>query len=189
MIVRTPNLNEASQIAKCLLPAIEDIFKEFLATTDHVKVLGVLTQLVSSQDSQYSYQNCLVAVVDNQIVGAVCFYDGADLLQLRLPVFNFIRQYFNPSFNPEDETSSGEIYIDSIGVLPSFRGKGIGGFLLNHLIEEKVHKQGKTLGLLVEQENEKAEILYHRFGFSRVGEKMLVGKVMHHLQIRPYSVL
>lgn len=189
MILRTPVLNEANQVAKCLLLAMEDIFMEFLATIDHEKVLEALTLLVSSRGNQYSYQNCLVAVEDNQIVGAVCFYDGADLPQLRVPVLNFIRQSFNPLFNPEDETSSGEIYIDSIGVLPSFRGTGIGGFLLNHLIEEKVHKQGKILGLLVERENKKAETLYHRFGFRRVGEKMLVGKVMHHLQIWPNSTL
>lgn len=88
-------------------------------------------------------------------------------------------------FNPEDETSQGEWYIDTLGVHPNQQGKGVGSLLLNYLIEERVTKLQQTLGLLVDLDNPNAKRLYLKLGFKSVGEKTLAGKQMDHLQLRP----
>ena len=119
------------------------------------------------------------------IVAVACLYDGEKLHQLRQPIANYIKQHFGKDFNPEDETQAGEIYIDCVGVNPDQQGKGIGSKLIDFLIDEYVKKQNQTLGLLVDNDNPKAEKLYEKLGFTAVGQKTLVGKILKHMQYRP----
>lgn len=83
----------------------------------------------------------------------------------------------------EDETESGEFYIDCIGVNSDQQGKGIGSKALNFLIDEYVVKNHQTLGLLVDEDNPNAKRLYLKLGFKVVGRKSLAGKKMEHLQL------
>ncbi|WP_205944012.1 GNAT family N-acetyltransferase [Pedobacter xixiisoli] len=96
-----------------------------------------------------------------------------------------MKSSFNSNFNPEDETEAGEYYIDCVGVNPSQQGKGIGSKIFKFLIDEYVHKQKETLGLLVNIDNPDAQKLYLKLGFEIVGEKTLVGKRLNHLQYKP----
>ncbi len=56
-----------------------------------------------------------------------------------------------------------------IAVLPEFRGKGIGSYLINDLII-KAAKENKKVALLVLKTNSKAFKLYESLGFSVNGE-------------------
>lgn len=78
----------------------------------------------------------------------------------------------------EDETQKGEIYIDCIGVLKEFQGKGIGSQLLQ---EVKKINQGEKLGLLVDEKNPSAEKLYQRQGFIFQNKVLLAGSIYRHL--------
>jgi ribosomal protein S18 acetylase RimI-like enzyme len=118
-------------------------------------------------------------------VAVAVVYDGAKLHELRAPVAQAVKSMFNRDFNPEDETKAGEYYIDSIGVAPHQQGKGLGEKLLQFLIDAYVYKKNETLGLLVDKENPNAKKLYLKLGFEVVGEKILVGKNMEHLQFKP----
>jgi len=91
---------------------------------------------------------------------------------------------FNRDFHPEDETQAGEYYIDCVGVIPNQQGKGIGTQVFLFLINEYANQKDKTLGLLVDKKNPKAKQLYLKLGFEIVGEKILAGKKMEHLQFR-----
>ena len=125
----------------------------------------------------------LGAEINSEVVAAVNLYDGARLEELRQPVIEHIRREFSQDFKPEDETQVGEHYIDSLGVNTSHRGKGVGSKVLQFLIDEYANKQGKTLGLLVDEENPNARRLYLKMGFKTTGLKFLFGKCMEHLQI------
>jgi ribosomal protein S18 acetylase RimI-like enzyme len=74
--------------------------------------------------------------------------------------------------------------LDSIAVLPKFRGLGIGKKLLLALKEIAFKEYGKNLGLLVDFENPDAERLYKSVGFERVNVKDFLGHKMWHLVIR-----
>ncbi|MBW7867079.1 MAG: GNAT family N-acetyltransferase [Brumimicrobium sp.] len=189
MIIRKAKHDEAYSIAPLLLSAMEGILYDFIGEVNAEKALSFLTELVSEERNQYSYENCWV-VEDNQlIIAAACAYDGNMLTELREPVAQKIMLQFHKEFSPEDETDEGEIYIDSIGVSTNYQGKGIGTKLLQFLIDEYVYKQNKTLGLLVEEENPQAKKLYIRLGFQVQGIKLLTGKKLEHLQISPLSIL
>ena len=89
--------------------------------------------------------------------------------------------------NIEDETDASEVYLDSIAVLPEYRGLGIGKQLLLALKEMSHEKYGKDLGLLVDFENPDAERLYKSVGFERMNVKDFLGHKMWHLVLRLQS--
>jgi ribosomal protein S18 acetylase RimI-like enzyme len=183
-IIRKAISKDAEAIATLLLLAMEDIVYGFIGEKDPKKAKAFLLHFAQQKNNQYSYQNCWVAAEEKEVVAAVNVYDGAQLSALRQPVLEHLKNQYNRHLEPEDETSSGEYYIDTFGVSPHQQGKGIGANLLQFLIDEYVNKQGQTLGLLVAEENPNAKRLYLKMGFKSAGSKVLLGKQMEHLQIK-----
>lgn len=144
--------------------------------------LEVLTEVAQLAGTQYSYANSLVALADGKPAGALCGYDGASLNELRAGTLAVVNKY-NPLDGPiDDETQPGEFYLDSIGVLPQYRGLGIGSMLINAMTEIARNEGHRFVGLLVDFDNPKAEELYSRLGFRRAGTRMFFGHRMWHLQ-------
>lgn len=185
MKIRQALPEDASAIAPILLLAMEAIFRHFTGSDSTEKITLFLAELIAKPGNQYSYENCWVVEVNHTISGVACVYDGALLHKLRAPVATAISSTFGRVFSPENETESGEIYIDSVGVSPHFQGRGIGLKLFHFLITEYVEKQQRKLGLLVEKNNSKAKRLYLKLGFQTVGKKVLTGKTLEHLQFIP----
>ncbi|WP_417785849.1 GNAT family N-acetyltransferase [Tenacibaculum sp.] len=184
MIIRKATTKDSQEIAFCMLLAMEDIVYKFIGENSTEKALTLLESLIIQKSNQYSYENCWVIENDNKTIATANIYDGADLKKLREPVAALIKTMFNKELTYEYETQSGEYYIDCIGVNPSYQGKGVGSKVLKFLIDEYVHKKNETLGLLVDKENPNAKKLYLKLGFKVVGNKILAGKEMEHLQIQ-----
>jgi len=66
---------------------------------------------------------------------------------------------------------AGEAEILSLGVWPEARGKGLGGALLDRLIQESRARGAGTLLLEVAANNVPALALYHRRGFIEIGRR------------------
>jgi ribosomal protein S18 acetylase RimI-like enzyme len=163
---------------------MEEILYQFIGEDSTEKATQFLINLISQKANQYSYDNCWIVEIENEIVAAAIVYDGAKLLELREPVAKEIKLMFDRDFNPENETQAGEYYMDCFAVSPYQQGKGIGSKLLQFLIDEYVYKRNETLGLLVDKDNPNAKKLYLKLGFEIVGEKTLAGKEMEHLQFK-----
>jgi ribosomal protein S18 acetylase RimI-like enzyme len=185
MIIRKAEINDSKQIAECLLLAMDDIVYEFIGIRDHEKAKAFMLHFALQKNNQYSFENCWVATENNKVVAAINLYNGADLSKLRTPVLAYIETQFCRLIMPENETQAGEMYIDTFGVLPEQRGKGVGTCLLQFMINEYVEKCNLTLGLLVEEDKALAKKLYMKLGFKAVGKKTLMGKKMAHLQRPP----
>lgn len=184
MLIRKAKPEESGLIASFIFLAMEDIAYAFIGERSAEKALHWLDSLVRMKANQYSYENCWVAVADEEVVAAAVVYDGGCLAELRVPVTDQIRAMFGRDFNPENETQAGEYYIDSVGVHPDRQGEGIGSKLFKFLIDTYVHERKQTLGLLVDKDNPKAKSLYLKLGFKLVGEKNLAGKELEHMQYR-----
>jgi ribosomal protein S18 acetylase RimI-like enzyme len=185
MIIRKAQSNDYKEIAELILYAMEDIVYEFIGVRDYNEAKSFMQHFTSMENNQYSYRNCWIMEYEGSVVAVVNVYEGEKLLPLRMPVIHYLKEVYNRSYIPEDETQAGEWYVDSLAVIPENRGKGIASLLLGFLIEELAVKQGKILGLLVEPENTGARKLYAKLGFQPVGMKTLAGKSMNHLQYRP----
>jgi len=184
MQIRKATVSDAHPLALCHLLAMEDIVYKFIGYRDPEKALDFMLHFTRMKMNQYSFENCWVCSIEDKVVAAVNVYDGLALNQLRKPVLEYLAKHYGRDFIPEDETQAGEYYIDTLGVLPEYRKKGIGSGLLQFLISAYVEKQGKTLGLLVDCENRTAKQLYLKLGFKFIEHKILMGKKMEHLQYK-----
>lgn len=180
--IRPATEADAPAIARLLLLAMQEIVFAFIGERDETKARSFMDHLVARTDNQYGWPHAHVAMIDGQVVGAVCVYEGARLLELRAPVLRHLHEHFGRTVSPEAETSAGEWYIDTLGVDPTQQGKGIGSALLQAVIAEHAHVHGRTLGLLVDEGNPAARKLYIRSGFTATSYRTLLGKRLEHLQ-------
>lgn len=144
----------------------------------------IFAELAVREVSQYSFRNALVAEVDGDVVGAIIGYDGARLEELRKPLYELMIEKFGNVPTVEDETSAGEFYIDSIAVLPQWRGCGVGGALLSAVRDRAFAAGHERVGLIVDFANPRAEALYNSLGFERVNATTFLGHDMWHLQAK-----
>lgn len=144
--------------------------------------MSVLEELASSDSTQYSWKNAIVAYIDNIPAGAIICYDGASLETLRKETFEILKNYGIKPERISDETQPGEFYIDSIGVLPQFRSYGIGKQLIDAASQKAIQQGHTNIGLLVDFQNSNAEKLYTSIGFVRKNIVQFFGHEMWHLQ-------
>lgn len=142
----------------------------------------VFRELAARTDAQYSYCNALVAEVDSVPAGAIVGYDGALLHRLREPLLALVKEKQGRELEIEDETSAGEFYLDSLAVLPEYRGLGVGRMLLSAASEKAFSAGFERVGLIVDFENPRAEELYSSLGFERVNATTFLGHDMWHMQ-------
>lgn len=181
IVIRQASGDDAQLIASAVVMAIggDESVRRYCGDD----YMTVLEELARMETSQYSWRNALVAEVDGAPAGAVIGYDGARLQELRSHTFDVIRMHIGTALPfIEDETGPGEFYLDSIAVLPAFRGCGIGGRLLAAMRDRALAEGHERVGLLVDFGNPDAERLYLSLGFRRMEERQFLGHDMWHLQ-------
>ena len=172
--IREATSQDAPLVAKAVLMALH--------YDDSHPLYGVFRELAARTDAQYSYCNALVAEVDGIPAGAIVGYDGARLYELREPLQAIMRARLGHEVAIEDETSAGEFYLDSLAVLPEFRGMGVGSRLLTAAAEKAFAAGHERVGLIVDFDNPRAEALYSSLGFERVNATTFLGHKMWHMQ-------
>ena len=180
--IRSARVEDAATIAHAVAMAIGD--KEALRAYCGDDYMAVLTQIAATKGTQYSWQYALVAEVDGTAAGAVVGYDGDDLQLLREGTFAIVQQLTGRVPNIANETEGGEYYLDSVGVLPEFRGLNVGRTLVREFCNKVFATQHNCVGLIVDSNNPQAEKLYTSLGFERVGTRLFFGHRMWHLQLR-----
>ena len=176
LTIRCATADDAPLVAKVVLMALH--------YDESHPLYGIFQELAARTDAQYSYCNALVAEVDGVVAGAIVGYDGAKLYELREPLKALIKERQGRELDIEDETSAGEFYIDSLAVLPQFRGCGVGRALLNAAAERAFSMGFERVGLIVDFDNPRAEKLYSSLGFVRVNPTTFLGHDMWHMQLK-----
>lgn len=178
---RRAKKEDANLIAQALTMAFGEECAKALCGEDYLRIFE---EIASCEDSQYSFNNALIAEYNGECAGAICGYDGAKLEELKKKSLEIIRKHTGKEVEIEAETHEGEFYIDSLGVLPQYRGLGLGRELMLTMTDQ-AFKQGHSLvGLLVDQNNTKAEALYRKLGFERMESVDFLGHKMWHMQIK-----
>ncbi len=142
----------------------------------------MMTTLVEREDTQYSYGNTLVAMADGRVVGIAVSYDGARLHELRRAFIEAAKSHIGKDHSDmDDETQAGELYLDSLAVLPPYRRQGIARRLLQ-ATKEKADALGlPSVGLLVDKGNPAGEAVYAAAGFTYANDSRWGGHPMKHL--------
>lgn len=127
------------------------------------------------EDVLYSWRNTIIAEVEGKPAGMLTAYDGRYYHDMRIRTMNLVKQHLGVEFpGMEDEAVTGEYYLDSLAVMPEYRGMGIGRRLLQKGIEN-----GKALSLdvtlAVDPINDRAKKLYHSLDFKPSGTLFIFG--------------
>lgn len=178
--IRPASIDDASLIAQVVVMGIGS--EEALQNYCGEHYLDVLTKVACSEHAQYSYHNALVAEIDGRPVGGIVGYDGGTLYPLREGTYSVIRRYHAHVPTIIDETSAGEFYVDSVAVLPDYRGCGVGRALLDGMCTKAFSEGHRRVGLLVDCDNPAAERLYASIGFKRINPTTFLGHQMWHMQ-------
>ena len=182
--IREASKSQAAEIASLIMTAMTDdcclyFCGEGYGLEDFRKMM---TMLVEREDSQYSYQNTLVAMDAEQVVGISVSYDGGCLHELRRAFIEVAKEQIGKDHSGmDDETQAGELYLDSLAVLPEYRRQGIARKLLL-ATKERANLLGlPRVGLLVDKDNPVGEALYTSVGFQYVNDNQWGGHPMKHL--------
>lgn len=142
----------------------------------------MMTMLVEREDSQYSYKNTIVALDGDRVAGIAVSYDGSQLHPLRQAFVEMARKWLNKDHSGmDDETQAGELYLDSLAVLPTHRRQGIASRLLAAAAERARELGISRVGLLVDKGNPDGERLYLSAGFRYANDSEWGGHPMKHL--------
>ncbi len=182
--IRPATIDMAPDIAKLIMIAMTDdcclhFCGDGFGLNDFRRMM---TMLVTGPNTQYSYKNTLVAVNNNQVVGIAVSYDGGQLHQLRKAFIEHAITYIGKDHSDmDDETQAGELYLDSLAVLPDYRRMGIARRLISATKSRADELGLPCVGLLVDQGNPAGEALYKATGFHYVGDSVWGGHPMRHL--------
>ena len=176
--------DQAAEIARLIMTAMTDdcclyFCGDGFGLNDFHKMM---TMLVERENSQYSYRNTLVAMDGDKVIGISVSYDGARLHELRRAFIEAAKKYIGKDHSGmDDETQAGELYLDSLAVLPEYRRQGIARKLLKGT-KERANRLGlPCVGLLVDKDNPIGEALYTSIGFRYIYDNQWGGHPMKHL--------
>lgn len=182
--MRQASREQAPEIARMIMMAMTDdcclsFCGEGYGLDDFYKMM---TLLVEREDSQYSHKNTCVALDGDKVVGIAVSYDGSRLHELRRPFVELALELTGIDHSGmNDETQPGELYLDSLAVLPEYRRQGIARRLIR-VTKERANQMGlPCLGLLVDKGNPVGETLYTSIGFRYVDDNHWGGHDMKHL--------
>lgn len=182
--IRKAYKEQAAEIARIIMMAMTDECCLYFCGEGYGldDFRSMMTELVEREDSQYSYQNTLVAMDGDKIAGISVSYDGGRLHELRHAFIEAAKQQIGKDHSDiDDETQAGELYLDSLAVLPEYRRHGIARELLLATKERANNMELPCVGLLVDAGNPAGEALYASVGFRYVGGNKWGGHPMKHL--------
>ena len=182
--VREATKNLAAEIACLIMTAMTDdcclyFCGEGYGLEDFRKMM---TMLVERENSQYSYRNTLVAMDADKVVAISVSYDGGRLHELRRAFIEAAKEQIGKDHSGmDDETQAGELYLDSLAVLPDYRHQGIARKLLL-ATKERANCLGlPRVVLLVDKDNPVGKALYPSVGFQYVNDNQWGGHPIKHL--------
>lgn len=185
--IREGKKEDAEYIADAVMSAIGmDICNGMAADREQKVLREAFVRCAARDDSQYSYRNALIAESETgEKAGAIVGYDGADMHKLRQAFVDEYNDLMGTDYREEewsDETTSDEIYLDTLAVSKEHRKQGIGTMLIKAFVR-RYSNDGKPIGLLVDYDNSNARRLYESLGFVARGPRSFFGTPMEHMTL------
>lgn len=175
---RPARRDEARDIAE-LFQISSDGVADYVWTTlqpDYpgLSLIEIGARRYARENTDFSYENCVVSVVGGSVIGMLHSYAMAD--DPSPP-----SQDGDPVLRPYSELESpGSLYISGLALRPAFRSRGIGTTLLGIAQERARKMQLGRLSLLVFEGNGRAIRFYDRHGFKEVDRRPIVPYPLIH---------
>lgn len=175
MIIRDAIPSDAAFLAKCVMAGMH--FYDFESDIpENLEIYQRLTECEERGDLLYTYKNSRVAEEDGVVVGSILSYPGEIYKDLRHRTFTELwPDIMALDTNSELETGPGEYYLDTLAVLPSYRGRGIGRALIQDAIKRGIDMGYEKITLVVDANMPKLISLYTLLGFTLADHRHVFG--------------
>jgi len=167
LLLRDATPMDAPFIARVVLAGIEMLEIDAEVTEEHQPILTHLIDICRMDDTLYSYRHTRIAEMDAKTVGALICYDGARYAEMRAKTFGLVQQTSGLDLSKNAmETGEGEFYLDSMAILPEFRGRKIGLQLMRDRMDWASQNGFETIALLVDKDKPHLQRYYESLGFA-----------------------
>lgn len=161
MEIRKAKREDTAFVAWTVLTALD------MDTSDLKKASDVC----SDDFGLYSWKNALIAEEDVKPIGCIISYPGDKYLQFREYTWPKLWTDIDPELmkNTPHETEPGEYYLDSMAILPEYRGKEIGMKLMQSAMEHGKELGYEKFALIVDVDKPHLHDYYSQLGFQDAG--------------------
>lgn len=174
VLLRDASMADAPFIARVVLAGLDLLDMDEAMSEEQRPFFNHLVDICGMDDTLYSYRHTRIAEVDGMAVGALVAYDGAPYAEMRAKTFGLVQQTSGMDLSKNAmETGPGEFYLDSMAILPEYRGHGIGHALMRDRMEWAFRNGFKAVTLLVDKDKPHLQAYYESLGFVQMG-KMFV---------------
>ncbi|MGM9735319.1 MAG: GNAT family N-acetyltransferase [Candidatus Cryptobacteroides sp.] len=178
IIIRDSGKADLTFLAQCVMAAANIASIEDIQAGAEPRTLKVMEEICDSDWSLYWYGHSITAE-DTQTgkpVGCLVSYDGAIYEKARKMTFSYAKERLG--INPDEsdmETKAGEYYLDSMTVLPSYRGQEIGLRLMEAAIGRGMSAGHRRFSLIADKDAPRLRKYYESIGFVEDEEIMFFG--------------
>ncbi|MEF2278608.1 GNAT family N-acetyltransferase [Deinococcus sp. YIM 134068] len=142
-------------------------------TTFDAEAARVLLGFFPLAGNRLSHRHTLIAEGPTGPLGLAVAYPGSEAEALDAPFRERLRS-LGLSDRIDPEATPGELYLDTLAVVPEARGQGVGGLLLDAVAARARELGLPRVGLLV-GEDSRAARLYERHGYRAAGVRGVAG--------------
>ena len=141
-----------------------------------------LKKLGARDDTLYSWQNTRLLRCDGKLAGGLISYNGATHEERRrntwvMPDGRLLSSGDIP------ETMAGEYYLDSLAIVPEFRGHELWRLLFEDAIERAKEKGFHRVTLICDESCPKLTQLYTSYGFVPEGTFLYFGTLYRKMSL------
>lgn len=140
-------------------------------------VLDIGERRYARDDTDFSYQNATVALSNDKIIGMIAAYAMGPAEQTGGELDVDVDPVLLPMHKLEQPNS---YYISGVALFPAYRGRGVGGRLLQIAFDAARARRLAQVSLIVFEQNTGAKRLYDRLGFREVMREPLVAHPLIH---------
>jgi ribosomal protein S18 acetylase RimI-like enzyme len=149
------------------------------AETPGAKPLDIGAGIYAGERGNYSYRNCVMAEVAGEVAGM--------LLTFAMPPADPHNKVVAPPFDGIDVFAPYKYleapdtwYICGVALYPGYRGRGIGGQLLEIARRQAVDRGYAQVSLVAFEQNHGAVRLYRRLGYREIARAPIVPHPLIH---------
>jgi ribosomal protein S18 acetylase RimI-like enzyme len=187
-MIRPALSDDAPEAVPLILEAIGSIAYVLAGTQVLAEAMSSLERFFEEEGNRVSHQNALVVedpaanVGGRTIIGVAISYDGSVARKLDEPLEEAAKlQSGSPEYRIPTEAEPDEFYLDTVSVLRTCQGRGIGRRLVEAVCEQARQSGRNRIGLLVEVANPDAKRLYDRLQFRVNKRRELAGQDYFHM--------
>lgn len=169
----TGDCEEIARLYQLSSDGVADYIWSTLAEPDE-PLLDVGARRYARENTNFSYQNCILARQDNTTLGMLFAFPmkvDADYHEQ------------DPVLQPYSELEEdNSYYISGVAVYPAYQGQGLGQLLMSRANMDCVREGLERISLLVFEQNLGAKALYDRLGFQVIDRRPVVPHPLIHFE-------